>query len=85
MVWKYKLSSNHEEITMPIGATLLSVGFQDSELMLWALVDSSLIKEKIKFRILGTGHVIENNIINAQFIGTAIDMESGLVFHVWKI
>jgi len=79
-VWKFETSPNENPIQMPEGAEILSVGFQGSKLMLWALVD---IEARLTDRIIivrGTGHNIRSK--NLLFIGTTF-MDS-LVFHVFE-
>lgn len=66
-VWKFLLRQygplppTVEELTinMPAGAKVLHVGVQDSDLMLWALVDPDALPEPRNLVIAGTGHLFD--------------------------
>jgi hypothetical protein len=45
-------------INMPSGAQVLSTGFQDTELFIWALVDPDAEKKDHYFQVFGTGHEV---------------------------
>jgi hypothetical protein len=80
-VFKYNLPwTDHADIRMPVGSLPLSVGVQDGQLMLWALVAPDGDEAWRVFRIAGTGHSITEEHI--RFIGTV--HHQGLVFHVFE-
>lgn len=70
-------------LMLPDGARLLHVGMQNGGVVLWALVDTRnpVTTRRIIFR--GTGHPI-NDASNLIHIGTTIDEERGLVWHIFE-
>jgi hypothetical protein len=81
-IWKYVLAiTDEQQIVMPRGAKLLSVGIQDEILCLWAYVrnENNFVAREI--RIVGTGHPCDAG--SANFVGTAIDDRNGLAWHVF--
>ena len=90
-VYKYKLPlDDYVKIVMPKGAEIISVGEQEQELVIWAVVDSTAIEHRNKvFRIAGTGHPLSRNLSNGPdekllFIGT-VQHSNGLVWHVFEV
>ncbi len=84
-VYKYFLEVNDEvSVYMPKGARVLSVQVQDGRPCIWAAVDPSERVEKRRFRIAGTGHPIEDDVVEG-FIGTIQMYDGRLVFHVFEI
>ena len=80
-VYKYSVPiADNPVIPLPEGAKVLSVGAQDYEVKLWALVDPDKPMVSRNFRLAGTGHDIEGN--NLHFIGTVI--MNGLVLHLFE-
>jgi hypothetical protein len=80
-IWKYALHPYTSHM-MPVGAKLLSVHAQGSEICLWALVDTEAALEERKFVVVGTGHKVPENA--GQFIGTALLCLGVLVLHVFE-
>lgn len=80
-VWKFEIYTDENPVQMPEGAEILSVSFQEQNLMMWALVDTEakLVDRHIIAR--GTGHNIRAD--NISFIGTAF--LDDMVFHVFEI
>lgn len=82
-VFKYPIDLiEYFNVNIPNGGVLLSFQVQEGVPMLWALVDENRQLEQRKFRVAGTGHPITDNI--KAFVGT-IQMESGLVWHLFEI
>ena len=80
-IWKYKWS---EEVDLPLGAKIFSAGYQDDQLMLWAMVDhNEKIKEKRKLLLLPTGHVGIDTDIGLKFITTVF--QDQFVWHLFEI
>jgi hypothetical protein len=79
-VWKFEINPNENPIEMPYGAEILSVGFQDDCLKLWALVDIDAAPKLRNILVRGNGHNIR--LTNLLFIGTAF--KDNLVFHVFE-
>ena len=83
-VYKYPLDiSGYNEISMPIGAEILTVQIQDGKAFVWALVDINPYKnlEVRKIAVYGTGHTIHTDV---KYIGTIQMMDGKLVFHVFE-
>lgn len=62
-IYKYPLSiMSHSSVYMPVGAKILKVGEQDSQVFVWAIVDgSSYRNEHYNLRVFGTGHLMDIN------------------------
>ncbi|MBQ8969210.1 MAG: hypothetical protein IJ064_05720 [Bacteroidaceae bacterium] len=70
---------------MPKGAKILTVQIQSGQPCIWAAVNpSSFENETRRFRIAGTGHPVEDAIIE-NYIGTFQMCDGKLVFHVFEI
>lgn len=74
---------------MPDGAESLSVAFQDSSLVLWAMVDPDRPKSVRRFRSVMTGELFELP-AHAKFVGTAQQATGGVhlpffVVHVFEL
>lgn len=85
-VYKYQLEIKDEVlVSMPKDAKILTVQVQNGRPCIWASVDPSSSDMEIrKFRIAGTGHPVEDSIIE-NYIGTVQMYEGKLVFHVFEI
>lgn len=90
-IWKFPLAiEDGQDVRMPQGAQILSVGLIGDTVFLWAMVDNENVgpKETRKIRIHGTGHhVYKYNLLT--FIGTVIQPIEGalppaLVWHVFE-
>ena len=92
VIWKYPLElTNRQEIAVPFGARPLSVGQQEGQLMLWALVrPDHPMTGVVVIRIVGTGHLFESESLDPEycrFIGTVqmpVPGTPGLVWHVFE-
>ena len=82
-VFKYELKLvDEQEITVPEGTKLLHVDIVDGKVYVWAQVFPNRIgKHIVGIRIAGTGHPIN---YATSYIGTVIDREKGLVWHVFE-
>ncbi len=85
VVWKYTLAETAEcTIDIPLNAEILTVKRQDTNICLWALVDSDTQKIKRHFRVYGTGEPIRDS--NIRYVGTATFFQNNdLVLHVFEI
>lgn len=91
-VWKYNLKAQHDQVLeLPLDSKILSVEAQDSDIVLYALVNTHQPeKERRKIAIFGTGHGINSTIDEYNFLGTVklyvqtvkLDNEY-MVFHVF--
>jgi hypothetical protein len=83
VIWKYELNYGLQEVSVPIGAVVLSVGIQNSEIMTWVLVDETAKKESRRFFVTGTGHVWPPMKGLPIFVGTVF--QGSYVWHVFEI
>lgn len=83
VVWKFPIDRKTlQAVQMPKGASILSVGDQSGQLMLWAMVDPSNDIESQVIEIAGTGlELIDRP--HREFIGTVFQWP--YVWHVFKI
>jgi len=92
-VWKFSVATaplGTAEIEMPVGAEVVHVGFQDSQLTIWALVDSDAkrkdhhqqthVTEPRRFKVYGTGSGIREK---AKHVWTWFD--GPFVWHLFEI
>jgi hypothetical protein len=90
-VFKYELNPVAAEdlavLEMPEGAEPLEVGFQGSQLCLWALVDPEVTgREQFTFIVKGTDHEGTDEQMNWEtYVGTAIHPQIRLVVHVFCV
>lgn len=83
-VWKYDVPVKDEfSFSMPVGAVLLHVAVQGTEVKLWALVDPQQAGELRRFRLAGTGHPVEYR--NVAHVGSFMLHSGALVFHLFEI
>lgn len=83
-VFKYEVPLyDHVTMKLPAGAELLHFGNQREVPMLWALVDPSAATVERNFRVAGTGHAVEEEIV--RHIGSAQFGGGELVFHLFEI
>lgn len=71
-IFKYPLAiSDNQTLELPVGFTGLSVGEQNGQLVMWALIDKDQTRvETVNIRIYGTGHPIEIDTDQYKFLGT---------------
>lgn len=83
-VWKYPVPvTDYFTIYMPREAKPLAVMMQQGEPHLWALVDPPLAAVERYFRVAGTGHFVDDQII--AHVGSFQLSGGALVFHVFEI
>lgn len=85
-IFKYPIViDNYFELNMPKESKVLTVDIQNNAPQLWALVDPEKSTEKRRFRFVGTGHPIEEELENLTFIST-FQMDGGaLIFHIFEV
>lgn len=82
-IWKFGLPLEDKvAIEMPEGAKVLSVGVQQGNPCIWAMVNARAPKVLRSFYVHGTGHRVDIP-YDARFIGTIQLLDGGLVFHVF--
>jgi hypothetical protein len=85
-VWKYPLRIENEQvIRVPTGAKPLHVGFQLGQPYIWwMLTDSKEVVAGRTVKIRGTGHEIDFDLNQFQYVGTLVEQEPlSFVYHVW--
>jgi hypothetical protein len=83
-IWKYPLihTSLPQEIKVPVGADLLSVGEQNGGIVLWVAVDPDREPTAVRqITIVSTARPIPDGIL--RFIGT-VQKQSGTVWHIFE-
>jgi hypothetical protein len=80
VIWKYYVSFLSDTISMPEDAILLTVGREDSNIVLWAIVDPSGPLVARKLIIIPTG--FEEVPARTIYVGT-VQMPDGLVWHIF--
>lgn len=86
-IWKYSLEmTDIAEVVMPFGAEVLSAVNQHGILCIWAMVDPNE-QNRItrRFRIIGTGHPIEDKEQLGKFLGTVQFEKGQLILHVFDM
>lgn len=83
-IWKFPLELHgFTTLSVPLGASFLSVQMQDARPTLWLLVDPDLVTtEPWEIRIVGTGHQLDEW-AHCTFLGTV--QYVALVFHVFRV
>lgn len=84
-IWEYALRlrlrmTDAQDLQMPAGAQVLSVGDKHETVCVWALVDvhAPMITHRIYIR--GSSHSLSG--VEGRYIGTVVQ-EGGLVWHVF--
>ena len=86
-IYKYPLLViDYQELSMPIGAEILTIQMQDCNIYLWALVDiNEPNKEMRSIELFGTGHPINCDMgISRNYISTFQLGDGKLVFHAFE-
>lgn len=85
-IYKYPLKvCGGQEITLPVGAKILSVQMQNETPCIWALVNTDARIPKVEqklIRMIGTGHNIQDPFI-LEYIGTIQTDGGQFVWHVF--
>jgi len=84
-VWKYKIRILNElqTIRIPKGATVLSVGVQDTSAVMWAEVDPEAEEESRYFLLYGTGEDLRTGGRQLLYRGT---IQIGFyVYHLYEL
>ncbi len=72
---------HEEEFDLPYDYEILHVGTQGDSVCIWALVNSENRNSKIKLKIFGTGHEIDDEAEDLSHLGTV--QLDGFVWHVF--
>jgi hypothetical protein len=82
-IYKYPIQPEREfTVRMPQGARAIHVACQRNEVFVWAIVDTELPEEDIRFRLLGTGHPFDPD--GWRHIATWLMEDDTLVWHLFQ-
>lgn len=76
-----------QDILMPKGAKILCIQTQNNWPCLWAICEGYVPMETRRFRILPTGHKIDDVRVDQElvYIGTYQLMSGNLIFHCFEV
>lgn len=81
-IWKYTIDRvDTRWLELPVGAKVINVGMQNSQITLWVIVDPKAECIKRCFRIVGTGNPFQDS-DQCEHIGTVFD--GPFVWHVFE-
>jgi hypothetical protein len=81
-IWKFPLEVlDAQQVEMPEGAKILHVGAQDHRMWIWAQVWPGNLLTPRWFRIIGTGHPIEDGV--GDHVGSVV--LGSFVWHVFEV
>jgi len=81
-IWKFALDiADAQQILMPQAAQILSIGVQQAQPRIWALVDVDAPQVYRIIRVFGTGDTLVDS--PGDFIGTFQMHDGFLVYHVF--
>lgn len=82
-IWKFVVPiEDQPTVMMPGGARILSVGYQEPDIVIWALVEpKGIVIMERPLTLRGTGHPADG-LGDLPFIGT-VRVPPGMWFHLW--
>ena len=83
VIWKYRLS-NGERLSVPVGATVRHLGWQEGAPTLWLECDEGSERVEWTIQVIGTGQPFDYR-TNAEFLGTLIEGVGMFVWHFFAI
>ena len=85
-VWKYAVPlTDTFSLSLPVGARVLTVQVQAGQgVMLWALGDPDQETRLRYFRLVGTGHAIDE-VHALEYVGSVQLDQGTLVFHLFEV
>lgn len=87
VIYKYPLQlTDAQELRLPEGAEILSVGISEGQVVVWAHVNPSNTECYVPITIAGTGNPLEIVQGETKFLGTVIQTGQwgNLVWHVFE-
>ena len=88
-IFKYVIANNNfgdhiESLEVPVNAEFLTINAQGDNICAWFIVDpDEESKEAYMFAQIGTGHLLPGFIRKEHFLGTIVNDEAGLVWHMF--
>lgn len=85
-IWEFPLKVTDEQtVSMPKGATVLSVGNQNEQVCIWAMAKYPTTEyEQRQFVIIGKGNPFHGDYLTLAFIGMAMQCGGAMVWHVFE-
>jgi hypothetical protein len=80
-IWKYGLSSGKYSLQVPTQSSVLSVGIQDGDIMIWMKVSHNSRQVTKEFNVYMTGEPFNDEF--HRYIGTV--QSNGIVNHVFEV
>ena len=86
-IFKYPIPiEDYFELELPTGSKILTVQTQYNQPCIWCLVYPDIVPiEKRKFRLVGTGHLMEEGLVSLIYIGTFQLNDGILIFHLFEL
>jgi hypothetical protein len=87
VIWKYSFGVDDEAVfeDFPKQHTILKVGAINDVVYVWALVNPDGPKQKLHFRVVGTGHFLtEDEVLHLNYLDTVFTHNNVLVWHVFN-
>ncbi len=87
IIYKYPLEvTDVQNISLPVGAEILTIQTQNEIPCLWALVDPNGIEKESKtIEIFGTGHPVGYDMgVSRKYISTFQLRDGQLIFHAFE-
>lgn len=89
VIYKYDISSGGGRffIDLPSEAHILSVETQHNGVKIWALVNPEVETETRELFLIGTGHIIADELVERlEYIGTfKTDPKGTFIFHLFEV
>lgn len=83
-IYKYQIKvQDNMVIEMPKNAEVLTLQTQNFDPFIWVLVDTANPTEQRHFRLVGTGHSMNNE--SVKYIGTFQMRGGAIVFHLFEV
>lgn len=83
-IFKYPFGLLDTEIKLPLAAQILKVDKQADDFYIWALIEDTFAMEWRGIKVIGTGHVIEENLDDLKYLNSIIDGPF-FVWHVFEV
>lgn len=86
VVWKFEMATARAVFDMPEGAEVLSVGYQNGNVVIWAEVNPSNPTERRIFNALNTGMQLPGD--RMKFYGTVQcqgAIQDYIVWHIYEV
>ena len=85
-IFKFKLLPERtQKIVFPKESRVLSAGAQGEDIFIWAMVDRETIEKEVReIVVLATGDRFHEDQAQALELINTVQMDSGLVFHVFE-